>query len=107
MDKLPSKSNFGCVFEGYIKIDKDGYYGFALCSSDGSRFYLNGREIIDNDGLHGSDWYKSYGVPLQNGFYPVRIEYFEGDGNRHLDLIYMSPDTHETVNLTFKMMYYN
>ena len=29
LEKLPAKSNFGCVFEGYIKIDAEGYYGFA------------------------------------------------------------------------------
>ncbi len=104
--KLPSKSNFGCVFEGYLKISKDGYYGFALCSSDGSKFYINGREIINNDGQHGSEWYKSYGVPLQKGFYPVRVEYFVGEGNPHLNIIYISPDTHETVNMAFEMMYY-
>ena len=106
LEKLPARSNFGCVFEGYLKIDIEGYYGFALCSSDGSKFFINGREIINNDGLHGSDWYKSYVVPLQKGFYPVRLEYFQSEGNRHLDFIYLSPITHETVNVTFKMMYF-
>ena len=105
-DNLPSRKNFGCVFEGYLKIEKEGYYGFALRSSDGSKLFINGREIINNDGLHGSDWYKSYVVPLQIGFYPVRIEYFMGEGNHHLDLIYISPGTFETVNVTFKLMYY-
>ncbi|MBN1180879.1 MAG: chitobiase/beta-hexosaminidase C-terminal domain-containing protein [Bacteroidales bacterium] len=103
---LPAKSNFACVFEGFLKIDKEGYYSFALCSSDGSKFFISGREIINNDGLHGSDWYKSYVVPLQKGFYPARIEYFQREGSRHLDLLYISPITNETVNVTFKMMYY-
>lgn len=107
LEKLPSRSNFGCVFEGYLKIDIEGYYNFALCSSDGSKFFINEREIINNDGLHGSDWYKSYVVPLQKGFYPVRLEYFQSEGNQHLDIIYVTPNTHETVNLTFKMMYFN
>jgi predicted alpha/beta superfamily hydrolase len=106
LERLPARSNFGCVFEGYIKIDIEGYYCFALCSSDGSKFFINGREIINNDGLHGSDYYKSFVVPLQKGFYPVRIEYFQSEGNSHLDLIYLAPNTHETVNLTFKMMYF-
>ncbi|MDX9948680.1 MAG: alpha/beta hydrolase-fold protein [Bacteroidales bacterium] len=106
LENLPSRSNFGCVFEGFLKIDKEGYYGFALCSSDGSKFFINGREIINNDGLHGSEWYKSYVVPLQKGFYPVRFEYFHTEGNPHLDLIYISPITNETVNVTSKMMYY-
>ncbi len=107
MEKLPSRSNFGCVFEGYIKVDMEGYYTFALCSSDGSKLFINEREIINNDGLHGSDWYKSYVVPLQKGFYPVRLEYFQSEGNQRLDLIYVSPNTHETVNLTFRMMYFS
>lgn len=106
LENLPSKSNFACVFEGFLKIDKEGYYSFALSSSDGSKIYINNREIINNDGLHGSDWYKSYVVPLQKGFYPIRIEYFQSEGNRRLDLIYISPITNETVNMTFKMMYY-
>jgi hypothetical protein len=106
LNKLPAKSNFGCVFEGFIKIDTEGYYGFALCSSDGSRFFINGREIINNDGLHGSEWYKSYVVPLEKGFYPVRYEYFLSKGNPHLDLIYLSPITNETVNVIFRMMYF-
>jgi predicted alpha/beta superfamily hydrolase len=107
LDKLPAKSNFGCVFEGYLKIDIEGYYCFALCSSDGSKFFINGCEIINNDGLHGNDYYKSYVVPLQKGFYPVRFEYFQNEGNRYLDCIYLLPNNHETVNLTFKMMYFN
>ena len=80
--------------------------GLLLCSSDGSKFFINGHEIINNDGLHGSDWYKSYVVPLQKGFYPVRLEYFQSEGSRHLDLIYISPITNETVNVTFKKMYF-
>jgi predicted alpha/beta superfamily hydrolase len=107
LEKLPAKSNFSCVFEGFLKVDLEGYYCFALCSSDGSKFHINGREIINNDGLHGSEWYKSYLVPLQKGYYPVRLEYFQGEGNRHLDIIYISPNAHETVRLAFGMMYYN
>jgi predicted alpha/beta superfamily hydrolase len=104
--KLPAGSNFGCVFEGYIKVEEEGYYMFALSSSDGSKFFINGREIINNDGLHGNEWYKSYLVPLQKGFYPVRLEYFVNTGKPNFSLIYLMPDTHETVNLSFQMMYF-
>ncbi|HSN50793.1 MAG TPA: PA14 domain-containing protein, partial [Bacteroidales bacterium] len=107
LEKLPAKSNFACVFEGYMKVDKEGYYGFAISSDDGSKLFINGREIINNDGVHGSDWYKSYCVPMQKGFYPVRIEYFQNESKPVLNLIYISPDTYDTVNLMFKMMYYN
>lgn len=104
--QLPSGTGFGCVFEGFIKIDTEGYYAFALCSSDGSRLILNGHEIINNDGLHGSEWYRSYLAPLQKGFYPVRLEFFQRTGNRFFDLIYLSPVTHETIKIMFKNLYY-
>lgn len=106
LENLPLKSDFGCVFEGYLKIDTEGYYIFALSSSDGSKFFINGREIINNDGLHGSDWYRSYVVPLEKGYYPVRFEYFQHEGGRSLNLIYLPPNTHETVSLPFKAMYF-
>jgi len=106
LSKLPAKKNFGCVFDGFLKIDKEGYYMFALSSSDGSRFSINGCDIINNDGLHGNDWYKSYIVPLQEGFYPIRLKYFVKNGNRNFNLIYLMPNSHETVSLTFQMMYF-
>jgi predicted alpha/beta superfamily hydrolase len=106
LEKLPTRTNFGCVFEGFLKIDIEGYYVFALSSSDGSKFFINGREIINNDGLHGNDWYKSYVVPLQKGFYPIRFEYFQGDGDRQLNFIYLTPNQHDTTNVTFSMMYF-
>ena len=39
LEKLPARYNFGCVFEGYIKINEEGYYMFALSSSDGSKIF--------------------------------------------------------------------
>ena len=106
LQKFPSDANYGCVFEGFLKIDEEGYYLFALCSSDGSKFFINDQEIINNDGLHENEWYKSYVVPLQQGFYPVRMEYFQANGNPQLNLIYLKPNQHETVNLNFDMMYF-
>jgi predicted alpha/beta superfamily hydrolase len=106
LEQFPARSKFGCVFDGYFKVDVEGYYTFALSSSDGARFLLNGIEIINNDGQHGSDYYRSYIVPLEKGYYPVRLEYFQNEGNRHLDLICLYPNQHETVKVTFNMMYY-
>jgi hypothetical protein len=105
-EKLPASSNFGCVFQGFLKIDTEGYYIFGLSSPDGSKLYINDHEIINNDGRHGNDFFKTYVVPLQKGFYPLRIEYFQREGNRRLDIIYLPPGLKETVNLKFNMMYF-
>lgn len=106
LSKLPSQNSFGCVFEGYVKIEEEGYYVFVLDSDDGSRLFFNGHEMINNDGVHGTDNAKTYVAPLQKGFYPVRIEYFQGEGNKQLQFIYMRPGQNSTERVPFKAMYY-
>jgi len=105
-EKLPVMSDFACVFEGYLKIDMEGYYIFGLDSDDGSKLFINGREVINNDGLHASGNIKSYIAPLQKGFYPVRLEYFQGDGERQFNFLYLPPDHNEPVKVPFKLMYF-
>jgi predicted alpha/beta superfamily hydrolase len=90
INKLPRKDDFGLVMEGQVEIKEGGYYVFALGSDDGSRLYLNGQLIIDNDGLHGVD-FKSFILPLDKGFYPMRLEYFQKGGDRQLRLLYLTP----------------
>ena len=44
--------NFGFQFYGYIDVAKAGTYTFYTMSDDGSKLYIDGREVVDNDGLH-------------------------------------------------------
>jgi len=91
VSKLPLQANFGVVISGQLEIKEEGYYIFALASDDGSKFYLGNKLLIDNDGLHDGNDYKSYIVPLKKGFYPVRLEYFQKDGGSSLRLVYIPP----------------
>jgi len=90
---LPAKTNFGCVFEGYVEIVKDGSYIFALVSNDGSRLFLGNKLIVDNDGVHSAMSIQSYVLPLEKGFYPIRIEYFQKNQSGVFQLLYLNPDT--------------
>jgi predicted alpha/beta superfamily hydrolase len=91
INKFPRQNNFALLIEGYIEVKEDGYYIFGLASDDGSKLYVNSQLIADEDGLHGSDKTKSYIVPLQKGFYPIRLEYFQKDGGRDLKMICVTP----------------
>ena len=91
IDNFPRKNNFALLIEGHLEVKDDGYYIFALDSDDGSKLYLDNRLLIDYDGLHGGGNNKSYIVPLQKGFYPFRLEYFQKDGGRTLKLVYVTP----------------
>lgn len=45
-----SDDNFGFSFESLLRIDKKGIYRFTLTSDDGAVLYLNGQEVVNNDG---------------------------------------------------------
>ncbi|MBN1820542.1 MAG: chitobiase/beta-hexosaminidase C-terminal domain-containing protein [Prolixibacteraceae bacterium] len=98
-------SDFACLFEGYFEAEDYGHYLFGLSSNDGSRFYLNNKLIIDNSGIHPPDEFKSFVLPLEKGFYPVRIEYFGKDEGKSLQLIYVKPGTTNGNVIPLSLLY--
>jgi predicted alpha/beta superfamily hydrolase len=89
--KLPRQTNFACVIEGFLEIKENGYHVFILDSDDGSKFYLKGKLLMDHDGLHAMGDAKTYLVPLEKGFYPIRVELFQKEGGVNLELMYITP----------------
>lgn len=83
--------NFAVRWTGYLRIYRTGTYRWSLGSDDGSRLYLNGRYIVNNDGLHGFRWRESnYRI---GGRVHVRLEFFERGGHAGMLFRYMGPDT--------------
>jgi len=106
INKLPSKTNFACLLEGYFEIPKDGYYYFAIISNDGSKLFLGDKLIIDNDGIHETESVKSFVLPLKKGFYPVRVEYFQKDDSSIFQLRYLDLETENATDYPFKFQYH-
>lgn len=77
--ELPRQNYVAATFEGYIRIDRAGEYRFSIASDDGSKLYLNGSLLIDNDGDHGVIE-KSGSLNLEEGFHQIRAEWFNGGG---------------------------
>jgi hypothetical protein len=73
---LQSREFFAAAWTGVLRIPKTGKYTFYLNSDDGSKLYLDGKELIDNDGTHGMDE-DSKAVDLTAGDHPFRVEYFQ------------------------------
>ena len=84
------RDNFGIVIEGELPIKTAGKYQFKLASDDGSRLRVNGRVVIDNDGVHGVVT-KTGSIDLKPGNALVRIEFFEKGGGEHLSLDLSGP----------------
>lgn len=81
---------FGVVLKGYLQIDQPGNYTFALRSDDGSKLFINDKEVVDNDGSHGL-LEKSGSIKLEKGRLPIRVEYFNASGGFWLDAFYKGP----------------
>ena len=89
------EDNFGIQFEGKIKIPKDGSYEFILASDDGSLLFIDGKKIVDNDGLHGKVR-KTGKVELKAGMHAIRVGYIEAAGMEELYVGWKGPGFTET-----------
>ncbi len=103
--KMPDQNNFGLVLNGYLEIKEDGYYIFILDSDDGAKIYLNNDLLLANDGLHGMGNTQTFMMPLQKGFYPVRLEYFQKGGGMGLDVRYVLPGQERPMPIPLEALY--
>ena len=88
-NKQANQDQFGLVFDGYIRIPKDDVYGFSTNSDDGSRLIIDGKRIIDNDGVHGALEKEGF-VGLAKGCHPIQIQFFENVGGELLSVYWQS-----------------
>lgn len=83
-------SYFAIQFESFLKIEQDGEYKFYTLSDDGSKLYIDGKEVVDNDGSHGTKE-KSDTIKLKKGLVPIKVTYYNGYGGKWLDVFYRGP----------------
>jgi len=70
-----TRSNYAFHFTGYLQVPSDGIYLFALASSHGSTFSIDGTQVINNDGVH--DVLAANGsVGLKAGLHALDLQYF-------------------------------
>lgn len=83
--KSANENNFGYIFNGFLEIEKDGYYTFYIDSNDGSTFFLNDKMIVANDGAHSS-YEKSTSISLRKGKHKIMLKYFQTGGGKELNV---------------------
>ncbi len=88
--KAERRENVGHVLTGFLRVPKSGLYTLSLESDDGSALHLNGKRVIDNDGLHGLKAVQVQ-VALEQGHHTLRIEHFNKTGESNLRLKFSTP----------------
>lgn len=89
--------NFAFIWRGKINIPVAGNYTFETYSDDGSKLYIGDYNesnlVVNNDGLHGSQYRSgTYNFP-NAGAYPIVITFFERSGGENMK-IYWSNTAH-------------
>ena len=84
------KEAFAAVFKGELELPQDGKYSIGLSSDDGSRLLIDGKVIIDNDGVHGMKT-KSASPSLKSGSHKLVVQYFEKSGGEEIEISMKSP----------------
>jgi len=81
----PREERVAYVFRGAFRVGADDVYRFGLSSDDGSRLWVDGALLVDNDGLHSAQ--ELFGSEaLAAGWHTLRVEWFNATGGAELSL---------------------
>ncbi len=90
------ENHFGLEFSGLVKVPETAVYRLFSFSDDGSKVYIDGQLVIDNDGRHGLQKEDAL-IALEEGFHELKVLYFQHGGTKKIEVSYASLNTPETL----------
>ena len=63
--------SFSVRYTGFIEIETQGDYTFYTTSDDGSKLYIDGIQVVNNDGYH-SENVESGKISLSPGYHSIK-----------------------------------
>lgn len=72
-------NDFGIRFRAQLLIKQAGKFTFQLGSDDGSRLIIDGKTVVDNDGIHPYET-QSGAVELTADWHDVQLDFIQGGG---------------------------
>jgi alpha-L-fucosidase len=98
------EDKYALQFDGYIKINDDGIYTFSTVSDDGSKLFIDGEEIVNNDGEHGAVEVSGKAA-LKQGLHKIKVVYFDSGGGNELS-VYWSFANKEKVPIPANALFH-
>lgn len=80
ISSIPTSDYYAMKFWGHINITVPETYTFYAKSSDGSKVFIDGTLVVNNDGVHDSKE-KSGVITLTAGLHFIEIQYFNRDAD--------------------------
>ncbi|MDG3584157.1 PA14 domain-containing protein [Galbibacter pacificus] len=91
-------------YSGYINITQTADYTFYTNSDDGSKLYIDGTQVVNNDGNHGTQD-RSGIINLTNGYHEIEILYYENGGGNTLEVSYLGGNVPSRISIPFSVLY--
>lgn len=79
----PRGTNYAVKFEAVLPVEQEGQYSFTLHSDDGSQLSIDGKMVVNNDGIHPPQS-KGGKAKLKKGNHRVVVGFFQGGGGATL-----------------------
>ncbi len=96
ISNAPVEDHFAYRFKTRINIPERGVYRFYTYSDDGSLLFIDGEEVVNNDGGHSTRRREGQ-VALEAGFHDVDLIYFENYMGQHLEVGISGKNMPETI----------
>ena len=85
-EKINKREDFwGIVYSSNLWVDTESNYILYTTSDDGSRVFIDGKQIAIIDGTHGAQTATGK-VMLTKGYHKIVVEYFEAIGGQSLEV---------------------
>ena len=84
--------NVALRFAGFLDVPAADLYRFALASDDGSKLWIDGQLVVDNDGPHGTVEQRGE-APLAAGLHTIEVVWWNRTGGAELELRWAAPGT--------------
>lgn len=71
---------FSLQYTGYLQIPSDGTYSFYTASDDGSRMYIGGALVVDNNYPQGITTRTGIALKMKAGLHKYTVQFAQGNG---------------------------
>ncbi|MCE9596150.1 MAG: alpha-L-fucosidase [Planctomycetes bacterium] len=86
----PREEHVALRFHGFVDVPESELYRFALASDDGSKLWIDGVLVVDNDGLHSAAE-KQGARALAAGRHVLEVVWFNRTGGAELSVRWARP----------------
>ncbi len=85
------RNDFGVVYSAKVNAETAGDYTFAITGDDGVRLSIDGKKLVEHDGIHPAADIRAGKVKLAAGTHDFRLEYFQAAGEAEIFAAWSGP----------------